>query len=322
MPDDPGIPVLSVVVPLFNEAANLDELFERVVKTLDGRGVPFELVLVDDGSGDGTLEKVRGLARRDARVRYVSFSRNFGHEIASGCGLGLAKGKAAILMDADLQDPPELIPGMLEKWREGNEVVFAYRRSGGQETPLRRLGILLFYQVMRVFSRVPFHPRSGDFRLLDRKVLDVFATLPERNRLVRGMVSWTGFRLATVEFDRGRRTRGRSSYTFGKLFLMARDGFFGFGRVPFWSWAVVGAALAAAGILGLAWQAAGPLLGRPASPGLVLTAWGLVFLGGAQLTLLGLVGEFVWRIHDQVLGRPLYVVKETNIPGAGPAGSG
>jgi polyisoprenyl-phosphate glycosyltransferase len=297
-----------VVVPLYNEEENILELHRRLSATLTGRGIPHVLYFVNDGSRDGTLERLRGLALSDRRVRVLSFSRNFGHQISISAGLQHADGDAVVVMDADLQDPPEMIPDMLDLWAEGYEVVYAVRRSRREGT-LKRMAYALFYRVLRRISNVPIPLDSGDFSLVDARVVSLLRTFPERNRFVRGLRSWVGFRQTELPYDRMPRRAGEPKYRIRHLMKLALDGFFAFSTVPLQLSTWLGFLAAGLGFLYLVYALVSRYLQHTPAGWTSLAAI-ILFLGGTQLILLGVLGEYVGRIYEEVKQRPLYILDE------------
>ena len=225
-------PLLSVVIPVYNEVENLHALYSALTKTLENASISFELILVDDGSSDGSDEIIKGLSQADPRVRYAKFTRNFGHEAASTCGFRMVRGKAAVLMDADLQDPPEVILEMLQKWQEGYQIVYARRVAREGETALKKFTSHLFYRIINIFSETDIPVDVGDFRLVDREVVSSFNCLTERNRFVRGLFSWLGYRQTFVEYQRPPRKGGSTKYNLPKLMFLSMDAIFGFSLAP------------------------------------------------------------------------------------------
>ena len=306
-------PLLSVVVPVFNEEGNLEELTRRLRQTFRQDDIRYEIILVDDGSTDGSLRLIRALHHEDDRIRYTSFSRNFGHEAASSCGMQLAKGDIAVLMDADLQDPPELIPQMLQKWRRGADVVCARRSRRDGETLMKRATSKWFYRLVNALSEVEIPLDVGDFRLVDRKVIDAFNRLTERNRFVRGLFSWVGFQQDFIEFDRPERSAGETKYSAGKLFLLTLDALFSFTLVPIRLLALFGlfvTAISTLLVLTIIYQ---KLIGTLQISGYALLSVGLFFLGGTILVFLGVIGEYVGKTYQEAQGRPLFVVRESSL---------
>jgi len=308
---------LSVVVPFFNEAENVGELYRRLTETLNGRNIPYILYFINDGSRDGTLDRLRGLAASDRRVRVLSFSRNFGHQISISAGLAHADGDAAVVMDSDLQDPPEVIPDLLAAWSEGHDVVCAVRR-GRKEGPLKRAAYALFYRILRRLSNVEMPLDAGDFSLLDARVVGHLRSLPERNRFVRGLRSWVGFRHTEVEYERMERRAGQPKYRVRHLMKLALDGFFAFSTVPLQISTWLGFLAAGLGCLYLVFALVSRVLYQVPAGWTSLAAI-VLFLGGTQLILLGVLGEYVGRIYEEVKQRPLYIVEEAiGFPDAAP----
>jgi polyisoprenyl-phosphate glycosyltransferase len=301
----------SFVVPLLNEEEGLPELYRRlceIMARLDGTA---EIVLVDDGSSDGSLDVLRSFFKQDKRVVYLSLARNFGHQIAVSAGLRIARGGVAIVLDADLQDPPEIIPEMIVKWRQGYDIVYAQRVSREKERGPKRLFAYLFYRVLRRLSDVEIPVDAGDFCLLDRVVVDALNAMPERHRYVRGLRSWVGFRQTALKFERSARYAGRPKYTFWKSSALAIDGLLSFSRMPLRVATYFGLFSAAFSaitmMLIIYWR-----FFYPRSPlvGFAFIAMVVFFLGSVQLVGIGILGEYVGRIYEEVKRRPLYTVKE------------
>ena len=304
-------PEISVVVPCFNEDVVLPETTRRLTASMEGIGRSFEIVYVDDGSKDHTASVLTELHASDPRIRVVRLSRNFGHQIAISAGLEYARGAAVVLIDADLQDPPEVISEMVALWRQGHDVVYGTRRNREGETAFKTLTAKWFYRFVNRLSEVPIPLDSGDFRLLDRRVVDALLTMPERDRFVRGMVSWVGFRQISVPYDRAPRHAGDSKYTLFRMARFAADGILSFSIAPLRIASVMGIASFALALLGgLAAVGVGVATGRWVSP----WAWVLLavlLLGGAQLLCLGIFGEYLGRTYAENKRRPLYFVRET-----------
>lgn len=303
--------IYSIVIPIYNEEENIPELYRRLchlTKQLDG---DTELIWVDDGSCDRSLSMIRELYELDSQIRYISFARNFGHQIAVTAGLKLVKGKAIIIMDADLQDPPELILTMIEKWQLGYQVVYAQRQARKQESRLKRFTAYVFYRLLRRLADVDIPPDTGDFCLMDRQVVDILNAMPEHNRYIRGLRAWIGFRQTAVHFDRDPRFAGEVKYTFGKSFSLAVNGIISLSKVPLKLATYLGLFSAGAAIimifLVLYWR-----LFDPTSPliGFTLITIALLFLGSVQLFCIGILGEYIGRIYEEVKGRPIYIIKE------------
>nr|BAL44390.1 glycosyl transferase family protein [uncultured bacterium]BAL56588.1 glycosyl transferase family protein [uncultured Chloroflexota bacterium] len=300
----------SLVVPVYNEIESLSELYRRVREVMDGLGEPWELILVDDGSSDGSTERIRQMSREDARVRPVIFARNFGHQLAVTAGLDYARGQAVIIMDADLQDPPEVIPQLIERWREGYEVVYAVRAEREGETWFKKVTASLFYRLIYRIADIKIPLDTGDFRLLDRKVVEVLRRMREHHRFLRGMAAWVGFRQIGVEYHRARRYAGETKYPFRKMLRLALNAITGFSYFPLQLATFFGFFCAGLAILAIPLVIWLRLTGWQAFQGQATTLIAVLFLGGVQLISLGILGEYIGRIYDEVKGRPLYVVRE------------
>jgi dolichol-phosphate mannosyltransferase len=306
-------PLISVVVPVFNEEGCLPALLERLTSVLGAMTPDYEILLVDDGSRDRSAEILRRWAARESRIGFHRFSRNFGHEAATTCGLLAARGQTVVLIDADLQDPPELIPALLAEWRAGFDVVYAQRSARDGETAFTRVTSHLFYRFLKRVSRVEIPLDTGDFRLMDRVVVDAFAKLPERCRFVRGMLSWVGFRQTAVRYDRDARLAGETKYNFIKRLALAFDALCALSDAPLRWVSVLGAtALLLSGGILLGVCADAVLTGTLSTMGLVSAA--LAMMSGVQLVSLGVVAEYVGRIYRESQGRPVYVVAEEQLP--------
>ncbi len=307
---------LSVVVPMYNEAAILDDLFNELTSVLEATGESFEIVCVNDASKDGTMESLCAYHEQDPRIKVVSLSRNFGKEIALTAGLDFAAGKAVIPIDADLQDPPELIPEMIAKWREGYEVVFAVRRSREGESALKRLTSFIFYRVFNVLVETPIPVDTGDYRLMDRAVVDHVCQLRERNRFMKGIFSWVGFKQTGIEFDRRDRHSGKSRWNYFSLWRYAFGGIASFSNVPLRVWSYCGVAISFLAFAYATFLMVRTLIYGIEFPGYASLMVAILFLGGIQLISLGVIGEYLGRVFDEVKRRPMYVVSECvgNLP--------
>lgn len=302
-------PLVSVVAPVFNEHETLEELHRRLTATLAPLD-SYEIVLVDDGSTDGSWDRLLELAARDARVRLLRLSRNFGHQAALSAGLDAARGDAVVLMDADLQDPPELIPQLLEKWREGFDVVYAVRGDREGETRLRLASISLFYRLLHRISPTEIPQNVGDFRLLSRRAADAVSAMPERARFLRGMTGWIGFRQTGVPYTREARFAGASKYPPSKLVRLAFDGITSFSTAPIKLVTALGFALVVFCVGVLAWTLYVRFFTSDHPQGWTSVIAVVLLLGGVQLLSLGVIGQYVARIFDETKGRPVYLVDE------------
>lgn len=300
----------SIIAPIFNEQANIPELHRRVSEVMDSTGEPWELILVDDGSTDSSTDMIRELAQRDNHVRPVIFARNFGHQIAITAGWDFARGDAVVVIDADLQDPPELILEMAKKWREGYEVVFAVRAEREGESWFKLWTASLFYRLISRITDVKIPLDAGDFRLMDRKVVDVLKSMRERHRFPRGMSAWVGFKQIGVDYKRAARVAGETKYPFRKMFRLALNAITGFSYFPLQVATFFGFASAGVAILAIPVVVYMRASGSQAFFGQATTLIAVLFLGGVQLISLGILGEYIGRLYDEAKGRPLYIVRE------------
>ena len=302
------VPELSVVIPVYNEEENLGVLIDRLVNALEGASLDFEIVFVDDGSRDGSVQKLNEIGASDKRIVLIELARNFGHQVAITAGLDFARGKAIAVMDADLQDPPEVLPQFIAKWREGNEVVYAVR-AARKEGWVKTTSYKIFYRLLRHVSNIDIPLDAGDFCLMDRRVVDLLKSMPERNRFVRGIRSWVGLRQVGVPFERQARHAGTSKYTVGRLMILALDGLISFSYVPLRLITFLGLGVSILAI-GLAiFFFAKKLLYGLDPPGFATLIVSIFFLAGIQLITLGVIGEYVGRIFEEAKRRPLYVLR-------------
>jgi glycosyltransferase involved in cell wall biosynthesis len=309
-PSVPALPAVTLVIPIFNEEAVLPELLARLTAVFDAHPVvEWDALLVDDGSRDRSAELVRAQAGRDPRFALLELSRNFGFQAALAAGLAHAKGAAVVTMDADLQDPPECIPELVARWREGAEVVRAVRRSR-QETGSRRLGMDAFHRLFNRISDYPIEANTGTFGLLDRQAVEAMNRLPERHRFFPGMRSWVGFATAEIHYDRQERAAGQPQQTLRRLARYAFDGVFSFSYLPLRLMTYTGLAVGTAGfLLGLYYVIKRVINIETAPTGFTTLAALVLFLGGIQLIGIGVLGEYLARVYDEVKERPLYLVK-------------
>lgn len=301
----------SLIIPIYNEEETIPELYRRVSDVMDGLDDSVELILINDGSRDRSLKLILELQERDARVCYISFARNFGHQAAVTAGLNFARGQVIVVLDADLQDPPELIPKMIESWQAGYHVVYAQRTKRKKESWFKRLTAYVFYRLLRRLADVDIPADTGDFCLMDRQVVDVLNSMPERNRYIRGLRAWIGFRQTAVKFERDPRFAGEVKYTFKKSLALAINSLVSFSKIPLRLSTYLGlfSALIALlmALLVLYWR-----LQQPNSPvtGLATILIAVFFLGSVQLISIGILGEYIGRIYEEVKGRPAYTIAE------------
>ena len=304
-------PLLSVVVPCYDEEAVISLTHARLSGVLNGlSGVAWEILYVDDGSRDATPDLLREFARIDSRVRVLALSRNFGHQTALTAGLTEATGDIVAVIDADLQDPPEIIADMLERWRAGADVAYGQRIARAGETAFKRWTAAAFYRVLDFFSNAPIHIDSGDFQLMDRRVVDALAAMPERDRFVRGLVAWVGFRQEAVPYRRDQRAAGETKYPLRKMLRFAANGLLSFSLAPLRLATWLGFLASGAAGAGIVYALALRMFSDSWVTGWTLLFISILFLGGVQLTMIGVLGEYVGRIYGEAKRRPLYLVKE------------
>jgi glycosyltransferase involved in cell wall biosynthesis len=301
---------ISIVVPLHNEEPNIDYLFERLTTVLDQLPLSYEIICVDDGSKDNTLKCLIEQHNRNPVIKVVSLSRNFGKELALSAGIDYATGDAVVPIDADLQDPPELIEDLIAKWREGYDVVHATRRSRQGETWLKRFTANAFYRVIGGMSTVPIPRDTGDFRLLDRRVVEALKQMPERTRFMKGLFAWVGFKDTAIFYDRAQRYKGRTKWNYWRLWNFAVDGITSFSSVPLKVWSYLGLVLSIFAFLYASFLIIRTLLLGIDVPGYASLMVVTLFLGGIQLITLGIIGEYLGRVYEEVKRRPLYLVRD------------
>ncbi len=313
MPMNAPCPLISILVPVKDEEEAIQTFVERVSVVLDGLHEPqgWEILFVDDGSRDSTLAAILAQHRADPRVRCISLSRNFGKEAALSAGLDHAIGQVVIPLDVDLQDPPEVIGTMVARWREGFDVVYGVRRNRETDSLPKRLTADLYYRAHNYLSADKIPEHAGDFRLLDRKVVDVIRLMPERNRFMKGLFAWAGFRQAAVEYDRESRNVGKTKFNYWKLWTLALDGITSGSTLPLRVWSYLGAVVAALSLVYAGYVAVRTLIFGADVPGYPSLMVAILFFGGVQLISLGVLGEYVGRILVETKHRPIYVVRET-----------
>jgi glycosyltransferase involved in cell wall biosynthesis len=300
----------SIVAPIYNEADNLQEFYRRVKDVMESNGKSWELLLVDDGSTDGSTEQILELAKNDKCVRPIIFARNFGHQIAITAGWDYARGEAVIIMDADLQDPPEVIPELVAKWQADFQVVYAVRAEREGESWFKKITASIFYRIIYRITDVKIPLDAGDFRLMDRKVVEVLKTMRERHRFPRGMSAWVGFRQIGVPYKRAARHAGVTKYPFNKMLRLALNAITSFSYFPLQVATFFGFISAGIAIIGIPIVVILRVSGSPQLTGQATTLIAVLFLGGVQLISLGILGEYVGRLYDEAKGRPLYILRE------------
>jgi len=304
---------LVVIIPVFNEENNVMLLYERLVGVMRSLGKSYRFIFVNDGSRDNTLLKLRELAAKDQHVKYIDLSRNFGHQVAVTAGLHFSKGKRVVIIDADLQDPPELIADMEQKMNEGWNVVYARRRQRKGESFFKLVTARMFYRLLKSITSVDIPVDTGDFRMMDWKVVEVLNKMPEQHKFIRGMVSWIGFKQTFVEYDRDQRHSGKTGYPFRKMLRFAIDGITGFSNIPLKVASWVGFAISFVSFLLIGYALYARFVSGNYVPGWASLMISILFIGGIQLICLGLIGEYIIRMDANLRQRPLYIINDTNV---------
>lgn len=304
---------LSVVIPVYNEAANVLVLYQRLQQAIQPLAIQYELLFVNDGSSDSSLALIKELAQQDPRVRYIDFSRNFGQQIAISAGLDKAKGKAVIILDGDLQDPPELIPMLYAQWQKGQEVVYARRKTRSGESLAKKITARFFYRLLTRITRTPMPVDAGDFRIISRKVVNTLKQMPEQQKFIRGQIAWIGFPQTFLEYDRPERYQGQSGYSYTKMIRLALDGITSYSNLPLKMATVSGFVVSGIAFLVMLYTLYSRFITRDYVPGWSSLMVSILFLGGVQLIAIGIIGEYISRLSENVRNRPLYIVNETNI---------
>jgi polyisoprenyl-phosphate glycosyltransferase len=304
---------LSIIVPVHNEEGNVFDLHARLKDVLERLGLSYEMIFVNDGSRDNSLLRLHELAARDPQVHYLHLSRNFGHQIAVTAGLDHCRGAAAVIIDADLQDPPELIADLWAKYKEGYQVVYARRRSRKGESLLKKWTAKAFYRIMRRLTNIEIPLDTGDYRIIDRKIIDVLKQMPEQNKFLRGQIAWIGFRQTFVDYDRDQRNAGHTSYTYAKMIRFALDGITAFSEVPLRMITFLGFAVSGLSFLLIIYSLVSYFFLDNYVRGWASQMISFLFIGGIQLIGIGIIGEYVARIGANSRQRPLYVVADTNL---------
>jgi len=301
----------SVVVPVFNEQEVLEEFYKRLFVVMERLSESYEIIFVNDGSKDKSLEIMRGLQGKNSGIKVLDFSRNFGHQIAITAGMDYSKGRAVIVIDADLQDPPEVIPDFIKKWKQGYDVVYGKREQRQGESIFKKLSAKIFYRILRTMTSIDIPVDAGDFRLIDRKVANVFSKqIRERNRYIRGLTSWVGFRQIGVLYKRDKRFAGKTKYPFSKMLKLGLDGISSFSNLPLKSVSYLGFLAAGGSFLYAIYAIVLKIFTDRPIHGWTSLILAVVFLGGVQLLSLGIIGEYIGRINDETKSRPLYIIKK------------
>jgi polyisoprenyl-phosphate glycosyltransferase len=302
----------SVVIPVYNEAEVLPALYGRLTRVLEGLNEPYEIIFVNDGSQDDSILLLRDFRAQDERVKFLSFSRNFGHQIAITAGLDYSSGQAAVVMDADLQDPPEVIPQLIEQWRKGADIVFAVRARRQGDGLFKRTTAALFYRLFRRMTATEMPLDAGDFRLMSRRAIDALQSIRERNRFIRGLAGWIGFRQTSVTFVREVRQAGETKYPLKKMLRFALNGLMSFSLVPLQLASYAGFLISSIAFFYIVYAIGLKLFTDRVVLGWTSVMVAVLFLGGVQLISLGIIGEYIGRIYDEVKQRPLYLIDEAN----------
>jgi polyisoprenyl-phosphate glycosyltransferase len=301
--------LISIIVPIYNEEENIKEMYKRLASVLGVREFNLEIICVDDGSVDNSLNILKELRAKDERLKIISFSRNFGHQVAVSAGLDFASGDAVAIADADLQDPPEIILEFLKKWQEGYKVAYGIRTKR-KENMIKRFSYAFFYKILKFVSNITIPLDAGDFCLMDKEIVEVLKQLPERKRFIRGLRSWAGFKQIGVIYERAERFSGKTKYSIGKLFGLAIDGIFSFSYLPLRLASWLGCIISVFSFLGILFVLYLRFFTNTTAPGFSTSVILILFLGGIQLLSLGIVGEYIGRIYEEVKKRPLYLIKE------------
>lgn len=304
---------LSIIIPIYNEEANIPPLYERLKKVAANITPAHEFIFINDGSRDRSIDLLRDLAARDSSVKYINFSRNFGHQIAVTAGLDHSKGEAVVIIDADLQDPPELIAEMVAKMKEGYEVVYAKRRSRVGESFLKRYTAKRFYRILARITSISIPVDTGDFRIMDKRIVEVLRNMPEQQKFLRGQISWVGFKQTYVEYDRNERNAGDTGYTYKKMIRFALDGITSFSNLPLKVATAMGFVVSFITFFVILYALYARFISKDYVAGWTSLMLAILFIGGVQLICIGIIGEYISRLSANVRNRPLYIMSDTNI---------
>lgn len=306
-------PEISVIIPIYNEEKNIFNLYDRLTGVMQTLSKAYEFIFVNDGSRDNSLALIKTLSQRDPKVKFIDFSRNFGHQIAVSAGLDYTSGKAVVIIDADLQDPPELIIDLYQKMQAGYEVVYARRRKREGESYMKLLTAKWFYRILSNITSVEIPVDTGDFRIMSDKIVQVLRNMPERNKFLRGQISWAGFRQTFVEYDRSERAEGVTGYTYRKMIRFALDGITSFSDFPLKVATMAGFTVSGIAFLVMLYALYVHYVSENTVPGWTSIILAVLFLGGIQLISIGIIGEYISRVSNNVRNRPLYIIGDTNL---------
>lgn len=306
-------PELSIIIPIYNEQDNIHKLYSRLKAVVDGMKVSYEFLFINDGSKDQSIQLIKELSIQDKGVKYIDFSRNFGHQIAVTAGIDAVKGSAVVIIDADLQDPPELIPEMYAKMKEGYQVVYAQRRSRAGESLLKKFTAKMFYRVLAGITSINIPVDTGDFRIMDRIIVDVLKEMPEQHKFLRGQISWIGFKQTFIEYNRDERNAGETGYTYKKMIRFALDGITSFSNLPLKFATVAGFVVSGITFIVILYALYSRFISKDYVPGWTSLILAVLFIGGVQLITIGIIGEYISRLSANVRKRPLYITNETNV---------
>jgi len=306
------MPQLSVIIPIFNEEGNILVLFERLSKVVSKLGVSSEFIFINDGSKDRSMELILEIAAKNSNVKYIDFARNFGHQVAVTAGLDYCSGDAVVIIDADLQDPPELIEAMYNKWKEGYAVAYAKRKSRDGESQMKKLTAKVFYRMLQRITAINIPVDTGDFRLIDHKVVDVLKKMPEQQKFLRGQISWIGFKQIYIEYDRDARYAGKTGYTIKKMLRLALDGITSFSNLPLKFATFAGFIVSGIAFIMILYALYSRFISKDYVPGWTSLMLAVLFIGGVQLICIGIIGEYISRMSSNVRNRPLYIINDSN----------
>jgi len=306
------MPHLSVIIPIYNEEGNIKILFDRLQQVITKLGVEAEYIFINDGSKDKSIILIHELAANHPTVHFIDFARNFGHQVAVMAGLDHCKGDVVVIIDADLQDPPELIGDLYNKWKEGFEVVYAKRRSRDGESAFKKLTAKMFYRMLQKITSINIPVDTGDFRLIDKRIVEVLRNMPEQHKFLRGQISWIGFRQTYVEYDRDARYAGKTGYTFRKMTRLALDGITSFSNLPLKFATFAGFFVSGVAFIMILYALYSRFISKDYVPGWTSLMLAVLFIGGVQLICIGIIGEYISRMSSNVRNRPLYIINEKN----------